>query len=383
MIGATGWVIWRDESVYGEDDLINITGESVGTGDGTTTEFSLANAPVYYESEVIYVAGTAQTRGTDYTIDYVTGKITFATAPALDAAITADYTYYGITRVLDAESVNLTWNRNLEKKKSIWGVRNVAKIFSQKKTIEGSVKINATDWRMLKFVLGKIDENVTSATEAPYYHDFIEENELPSFSLERIFNGKSYVFEGLKVNTLDVKGENGKALEVSMDLVGKDIVKRDSDYIYPVSLLSLPDLLPFRVNNLATATFAGTDISAKIKSFEININNNLEADIGGNGVARTIDEGIREVSGTLTLKWDYDVADFVLNEAVGDIIIKLIRGTNDAVEFTIKDAEFESLTDQTEAENLKELELAFISFADPTTKECVNVRVTSPDITYY
>jgi len=70
-----------------------ITGESVGTGDGTTTVFNLQESPVLENSETVYVDGTAQTRDTDYTIDYDTGQITFTTAPASGAAITADYTH--------------------------------------------------------------------------------------------------------------------------------------------------------------------------------------------------------------------------------------------------------------------------------------------------
>jgi len=76
-----------------------VTGETVGTGDGTTTEFSLANRCLQAYTETIYVDGTLQTRDTDYSIDYDTGKITFATAPALDTTITADYTYFKWTQL--------------------------------------------------------------------------------------------------------------------------------------------------------------------------------------------------------------------------------------------------------------------------------------------
>ena len=69
-----------------------ITDEDVGTGDGSTKTFSLKWHPVKAGSYTIYVDGTAQTEGTDYTIDTNTGEITFDTAPANGADITADYT---------------------------------------------------------------------------------------------------------------------------------------------------------------------------------------------------------------------------------------------------------------------------------------------------
>jgi hypothetical protein len=71
-----------------------VTGENVGTGDGSTTTFYLDNTPVKPLSETVYVDGQAQTRDTDYTIDYDTGAITFTTAPASGATITVDYTYF-------------------------------------------------------------------------------------------------------------------------------------------------------------------------------------------------------------------------------------------------------------------------------------------------
>ncbi len=76
-----------------------VNGEAVGTGDGATKEFYLVNKPIKEGSETIYVDGTALTRDQDYTIDYETGKITFTTAPANGAEITADYIYYKRFRI--------------------------------------------------------------------------------------------------------------------------------------------------------------------------------------------------------------------------------------------------------------------------------------------
>ena len=80
---------------YGAN-FTEVTGEAVGTGDGTTVAFSLANAHVVPYSETVYIDGVAQTRGVDYDIDYVKGTITFVTAPGTGAAVTADYLYDGV-----------------------------------------------------------------------------------------------------------------------------------------------------------------------------------------------------------------------------------------------------------------------------------------------
>ena len=83
-----------------------VTGESIGTGDGTTTDFSgtLTHYPV--DKSTISITDGTQTVTDDGsgaftgdgtgTINYTTGvySVSFTSAPASAAAITADYTYY-------------------------------------------------------------------------------------------------------------------------------------------------------------------------------------------------------------------------------------------------------------------------------------------------
>ena len=69
----------------------NIEGEEVGTGDDAQTEFELQWGDIVSESETIYVDEAEKVKDTDYTINYETGVVTFATAPADGLAVTADY----------------------------------------------------------------------------------------------------------------------------------------------------------------------------------------------------------------------------------------------------------------------------------------------------
>ena len=79
--------------------LIATTSQSIGTGNGTATVFTMGNTPIIPGSQTVKVAGTTQTPGTGYSINFDTGVVTFTSAPANAAAITADYTYYTIDNI--------------------------------------------------------------------------------------------------------------------------------------------------------------------------------------------------------------------------------------------------------------------------------------------
>jgi len=70
--------------------------EAVGTGNGTTKLFTLDHNPVVNGSLVVYVNSVAQTETTHYTVNYITGEITFVTAPTDTYAVEATYWYFTI-----------------------------------------------------------------------------------------------------------------------------------------------------------------------------------------------------------------------------------------------------------------------------------------------
>ena len=81
--------IWNDKSTA-------VTDEAVGTGDGTNDVFSLANGNLITGSPcVVKVAGARKTETTHYSLDRVTGTVTFTPGniPTAGQAITASYHY--------------------------------------------------------------------------------------------------------------------------------------------------------------------------------------------------------------------------------------------------------------------------------------------------
>jgi len=68
------------------------TNESIGTGDTVEVDFALAESNAKNVRNV-KLDGSAQTFGTDYTVDYSTYTVTFTTAPGSAVAVTATYDY--------------------------------------------------------------------------------------------------------------------------------------------------------------------------------------------------------------------------------------------------------------------------------------------------
>jgi hypothetical protein len=94
------------EQIDNSDHIVS--DEDVGTGDGSTKQFNLANDKVVYHSESIYVDSTLNTRDSDYNIDYDNGIITFTNAPADGAKITADYEKAVIIRHISGRDIGCT-----------------------------------------------------------------------------------------------------------------------------------------------------------------------------------------------------------------------------------------------------------------------------------
>ena len=81
--------IWNDKSTA-------VTDEAVGTGDGTNAVFTLANGNLITGSPcVVKVAGATKTETTHYSLDRVTGTVTFTPGniPTAGQAVTASYHY--------------------------------------------------------------------------------------------------------------------------------------------------------------------------------------------------------------------------------------------------------------------------------------------------
>jgi len=86
--------------------------ESIGTGNGTRIAFYVLYPPIKSDSQKVYIDDVEQTEGVDYTVDDDFGRIEFASAPAVEARLTIDYTGLSLA-VSDVDSLIGVGARNL------------------------------------------------------------------------------------------------------------------------------------------------------------------------------------------------------------------------------------------------------------------------------
>ena len=90
-----------DSWLYTDADDNAVTDQSLGFGDGATTVFQLVRTLGAYVEPIIApntvtnvkIAGVVQGGGA-YSVNAITGQITFTTAPGSGASVTATYSYY-------------------------------------------------------------------------------------------------------------------------------------------------------------------------------------------------------------------------------------------------------------------------------------------------
>jgi uncharacterized protein (TIGR02217 family) len=100
-----------DTFLYQDQDDKAVTGQAIGTGDGTTTVFQLARAfggfvePILAPNVVSAVYKNGVLQGSGYTVSSwgsaLPGKVTFSVAPAAGVVITVDFSYYWPCRFVD------------------------------------------------------------------------------------------------------------------------------------------------------------------------------------------------------------------------------------------------------------------------------------------
>ncbi len=184
--------------------------------------------------------------------------------------------------------------------------------------------VNAIGW-ILAMAFG--NPTTTTVTSGVYQHVFKPGNTQQSVSLERkLSNGDYYVDRGCKVSSLGFNFGGDGELVANVGILGCSEIVSDSALDDSPTAITLD-----RVNNFQAALKEGGSNIAIATEMGLNINFGLDENgyaIGGGGQRTRINEGLIEVSGSLTAFYDDDT---LIAKAIAatetSLQVKLTKGT--------------------------------------------------------
>lgn len=185
--------------------------------------------------------------------------------------------------------------------------------------------VNAIGW-ILAMAFG--NPTTTTVSTGVYQHVFKPSNTQPSVSLERkLSNGDYYVDRGCKVSSLGFNFGGDGELVTNIGILGCSEIVDDSPLDDSPTEITLD-----RVNNFQAALKEGGANIAIATELGLNINFGLDENgyaIGGGGQRSRINEGLIEVSGSLTAFYDDDT---LIAKAIAatetSLQVKLTKGSN-------------------------------------------------------
>lgn len=185
--------------------------------------------------------------------------------------------------------------------------------------------VNAFGW-ILAVAFG--NPTTTSVTGGKYQHVFKPGVEQPSISLEKAFsNGEYYVDKGCKISSMGFSFGGDGELTVDVQMLGCNEVINDEPISDSVTELALD-----RLNNFQAALKVDNAEVAVATELTLDINFGLDEEgyaIGGQGFRSRINEGLLELSGSMTAF--YDDATYVekaMNSTITALQVKLTKQGN-------------------------------------------------------
>lgn len=185
--------------------------------------------------------------------------------------------------------------------------------------------VNAFGW-ILAMAFG--NPTTTSVTGGKYQHVFKPGTEQPSISLEKAFsNGEYYVDKGCKISSMGFSFGGDGELTVDVQMLGCNEVINDEPISDSVTELALD-----RLNNFQAALKIDNVEVAVATELTLDVNFGLDEEgyaIGGQGFRSRINEGLLEMSGSMTAF--YDDATYVekaMNSTITALQVKLTKQGN-------------------------------------------------------
>jgi len=258
------------------------------------------------------------------------------------------------------------WSRDIERKYALVESREPKFLRPGLKTYEGRISGIFTREDLLLYILGKIE----TSGSGPYTHTLTPGSSLPSITLEMgIDNVKVWKLVGVVFGSMEISAEVGEYLSFSIDYIAKTL----SELSTFSANVDVGGNTPFDWS-MATITLGGSDITDKVESIRISLNNNIEG-LSALGSEEIVKVRIGRFEAEAEIRFiQFDNSIYSLKDSENDLIVKFARGANDYIQFTLGGCRIASPDVGLSAEDLVGLTLPLI--VKTTSVEIKNSEAT-------
>ena len=235
----------------------------------------------------------------------------------------------GTVRSLPFNSCTVSAEQNRTAPGTMTGTRNPVEPIMGNINVSGGLTVpldtNAFGW-ILALAFG--NPTTTSVTGGKYQHVFKPGVEQPSFSLEKAFsNGEYYVESGCKISSLGFSFGGDGELTCDVQILGCNETIDDDPISENVTTITLD-----RLNNFQAALKIDNADVAVATELTLDIGFGLDEEgyaIGGNGFRSRINEGLLELTGSMTAFYDDDTyVQKAMNSTITALQVKLTKSGN-------------------------------------------------------
>lgn len=235
----------------------------------------------------------------------------------------------GTVRSLPFNSCTVAAEQNRTAPGTMTGRRDPVEPIMGNINVSGGITIpldtNAFGW-ILAMAFG--NPTTTSLTGGKYQHVFKPGTEQPSISLEKAFsNGEYYVDSGCKISSMGFSFGGDGELTCDVQMLGCNETINDEPIDSTVTELTLD-----RLNNFQAALRVDNAEVAVATEVTLDINFGLDEEgyaIGGQGFRSRINEGLLELTGSMTAFYDDDTyVQKAMNSTITALQIKLTKQGN-------------------------------------------------------
>lgn len=153
---------------------------------------------------------------------------------------------------------------------------------------------------LIKLLTGDVTTTQNAVNPLLYDHVFKRGNALTSFTLEKRFTdiGQSFIYTGLKVDSLKLQMEPGTLAKASVDVKGRAYSTSDT----PLST-NITEYVQFSYANFEGGVLEGVD-SPKLLNLSLELKNNVYTnDVVGSKFIDSIGAGQGEITGDITVQF--------------------------------------------------------------------------------